>query len=267
MKTKYILLSIATAVLMSGCNYLDIVPEERNTPEDTYKNPGSSPGLLYSCYSKLPNSRKPEHIDKYSAGEVCFPMEKNDFQTFPRGYYSPVFLSITESYYNNIWEGIRRCYEFLNVIDLQPNMVEDDLKYYKAEATFLIAYYHFLALRAYGPIPIIKAPLDPTTDAGTYPERSSVDEVVEFIDKKIEEALPDMAESFESDEYGRFTRYAAIALRARLHLYAASPLFNGNNGKTEFYADFKSKIDGRYLIAQTESREKGDSRRNYPESY
>ncbi len=259
MKTKYILLSIATAVLMSGCNYLDIVPEERNTPEDTYKNPAAARGFLYSCYSKLPNSRKPEHIDKYSAGEVCFPMEKNDFQTFPRGYYSPVFLSITESYYNNIWEGIRRCYEFLNVIDLTPNMVEDDLKYYKAEATFLIAYYHFLALRAYGPIPIIKAPLDPTTDAGTYPERSSVDEVVEFIDKKIEEALPDMAESFESDEYGRFTRYAAIALRARLHLYAASPLFNGNNGKTEFYADFKSKIDGRYLIAQTESREKWET--------
>lgn len=256
MKATNILLSVAISVLLSSCNYLDIVPEERNTPEDTYKNPGAARGFLYSCYSKLPNSRKPEHIDKYSAGEVCFPMEKNDFQIFPRGYYSPNSLSITKSYYDDIWVGIRRCYEFLDVVDLTPNILEENLKYYKAEATFLIGYYHFLALRAYGPIPIIRNSLDYTADASTYPERSSVEEVVEFIDQKIEEALPNMAESFVGEEYGRFTRYAALALRSRLHLYAASPLFNGNNGNSSFYADFKSKQDGRYLIAQTESKEK-----------
>lgn len=253
MKTKYILLIITTCFLLSSCNYLDIVPDERNTPENMYQNPEAARKYLYACYSKIPKARTPEHIDKYSAGEVCFGMEKNAFQIFPRGYYSPVSLGITESYYNNIWQGIRCCYEFLQVIDLVPDMVEEDLIHYKAEATFLIGYYHFLLFRAYGPTPIIREVLDPKADVSTYPERASVDEVVEFIDKKIEEALPGLATSFSGQEYGRFTRYAAIALQARLHLYAASPLLNGN---PQFFADLKSKIDGRYLVPQTESIDK-----------
>lgn len=111
-------------------------------------------------------------------------------------------------------------------------------------------------MRAYGPIPIIRNPLDHTADASTYPERSSVEEVVVFIDQKIEEALPNMAESFVGEEYGRLP---AMLLLHYGHVYIcmhASPLFNGNNGNSSFYADFKSKQDGRYLIAQTESREK-----------
>lgn len=256
MKAKYILLTVATCFLLSGCNYLDIVPDERNTPEDMYQNPEAARQYLYACYSKIPKSRTPEHLDKYSAGEVCFAMEKNEFQTFPRGYYSPISLSITQNYYNNIWQGIRCCYEFLQVIDLVPDMVEEDLIHYKAEATFLIAYYHFLLLRAYGPVPVIREALDPNADADSYPERSSIDEVVEFIDEKIAEALPGLATSFSGQEYGRFTRYAALALQARMHLYIASPLFNGNS---QYYADFKSKLDGRHLISQTESREKWET--------
>ena len=67
MKAKYILLTVATSFLLSGCNYLDIVPDERNTPEDMYQNPEAARKYLYACYSKIPKSRTPEHLDKYSA--------------------------------------------------------------------------------------------------------------------------------------------------------------------------------------------------------
>ena len=45
----------------------------------------------------------------------------------------------------------------------------------------------------------------------------------------------------------------AEALRAKVHLYAASPLFNGNS---DFFAGFKSPLDGRFLISQTVDIEK-----------
>ena len=36
---KFAIILLMGGVLLSGCNYLDIVPDERNTPENTYQNP------------------------------------------------------------------------------------------------------------------------------------------------------------------------------------------------------------------------------------
>ncbi len=55
-------------------------------------------------------------------------------------------------------------------------------------------------------------------------------------------------------DYGRATRLAALALKSRVYLYAASPLYNGN---TEMYADFRSPLDGRQLIAQEKVKQNG----------
>lgn len=252
MKNIYLLIVIMVSFLISGCNYLDIVPDERPEEKSAYQNPESAKGYLYSCYGYMQNPRTPASVDKYSAGEMINPFEKNSWQQFPRGFYSPSNLELTSDYYNAIWKGIRQCYQFLNVVDLTPGILEVDLRNFKGEATFLIAYYHFLALRAYGPTPIIREVLDPSSEISKMPERSSYDEVVKFIDEKIEEALPNMSESFSGDDYGRFTKYAAIALRSRLYLYAASPLFNGNT----MYQDFKSLLDQRHLISQEYSKSK-----------
>lgn len=251
-KIVYILL--ATALSVSSCDYLDIVPDERTKPENTYQNPDAAKNYLYSCYSKMYNPRVPGAPDKFSAAEIINAVEKNDWSIFPRGYYSPSSPSLVKAYYDDIWSGIRQCYQFLSVVDMTPDILPEDLQYYKAEATLLIAYYHWLSFRAFGPSVIIKEMLDPFAPIEDYPERSSVDEVVAFIDQKITEAETiGLAERHDGDEYGRFTKSVAQALRAKVYLYAASPLFNGNS---EFYADFKSPIDNRNLISQNPDIEK-----------
>lgn len=253
MKNIAIILYIV-GLFLSGCNYLDIVPDERNTPENTYQNPQAAKNYLYSCYSQMPDPRISEAVDKYSAAELINAIEKSEWVTFPRGYYSPSSPQLSKAYYEGIWNGLHQCYQFLGVVDLTPDMVPDDLKYYKAEATLLIAYYHWLSFRAYGPSVIMRGIIDPLTPIDQLPERSSVDEVVQFIDDKITEAETiGLAERHDGDEYGRFTQYVAKALRAKVHLYAASPLFNGNS---EFFPDFKSSLDNRYLVSQTADVEK-----------
>jgi len=245
-KIKILLLS---GLLLSGCNYLDIVPDERPLSENTYDNATAAKEYLYSCYSKMYNPRASDALDKYSAGEIMNVDEKVAWATFPRGYYSPSSLQLTDGYYKNIWSGLKQCYEFLAIVDKTPNIEPIDLQYYKAEATLLIAYYHWLSFRAYGPTVIVRESLNPFMPVEMLPERSSVDEVVEFIDQKITEAETiGLAERHDGADYGRFTKYVAKALRAKVYLYAASPLFNGNS---EFYANFKSPIDGRHLISQT----------------
>lgn len=53
-------------------------------------------------------------------------------------------------------------------------------KQYLAESNFLIAYYHFLSMRSYGPTMIIRSVIDLETPISGFPERSSIDEVVAF---------------------------------------------------------------------------------------
>src|SRR5690606_33642779 len=79
--------------------------------------------------------------------------------------------------------------------------------------------------------------------------RNSYDECVEYIVHELDLAAQDLPTHFTTQtnlaEYGRATKVAAMALKSRVLLYAASPLFNGNTD----YANFKNP-DGKQLVNQ-----------------
>lgn len=72
------------------------------------------------------------------------------------------------------------------------------------------------------------------------------------LPNKYSEAARLLPGVWDSSKRNRATSSAALAFKARLLLYAASPLVNGNS---EFYSDFKNP-DGTFLINQTYDREK-----------
>src|SRR5438105_14780725 len=105
---------------------------------------------------------------------------------------------------------------------------------------FLEAYYHFLVMRQYGPIPLmdntipVNAPL-PQTKVKRLP----VDSVVNYIANLMDSAatrLP-VALLTPSIELGRITVAIAKSMKSRVLVYGASPLFNGNSD----YSNFKDK--------------------------
>ena len=120
--------------------------------------------------------------------------------------------------------------DILDKMKEMPELSAEELKHYRAEAEYLIGYYHFISLRAYGPTMIVRQAFDLEMPLEDYPERSSYDEVVAFIDQQIEKALPGLAKEHSGDEYGRITYYTALALRSRMYLYAASPLLTETTG-------------------------------------
>lgn len=253
------MLMFAALTLFSACNYLDIVPEERAKDEDTYTTPKRLREFFVSCYGYLPKNQSAIMTESYwmTCTEETSYFRKEAFSTFNEGDYSPTVAwdHMVNSAWNTVWQGVGQCYRFLDALDKAPEMPElgeQEKTYYRAEVKFLIAYYHFLSLRSYGPTMIVRQAFTLDTPIADFPERSSYDEVVKFIDDLLEEVLPSLALSHSNDEYGRITRYTALALRSRLYLYAASPLFNGN----DWYADFKSPIDGRNLISQEYSEAK-----------
>ena len=254
MKT-YVRMGLLTWIVIfftAACSYLDVVPDETPEEKDAFQNPTMAERYLYSCYSFLPDPRhETASLDLLTADEVVTPWEHETFANFPKGNYNASDPVI--SYWNTLFGGIRRCYLLLENIDGVPNMTEANLRTYKGEAKFLIAYYHFLLLKNYGPIPLIKGVLPIDMDKADFPERESYDVCVEWISDLFDEASTLLPAEQTSTAYGRATSVAAKALKSRLWLYAASPLFNGNS---EYYADFVSKVDGRHLISQTYSAAK-----------
>lgn len=255
-RLKNILIALSV-VSLTGCDYLDVVPDEQTTEYNMYDTPTKAKNYLNACYGYIPNPRASEAIDKMTGGEIAIANEeKNDWSKFARGYYSPAAPSLAKTYWESCYNGIRTCWQFLSVVDKTPKLPEEDLTYYKAEAHLLIAYYHWLVLRAFGPAVIIDHVYPETTPYTEYPERSTYDECVTFIDKQIQLAidggLKNDGQFFETTDYGRLTKWCALALRSRMYLYAASPLFNGNS---EFYSNFKNS-KGEHLISQEYSVEK-----------
>jgi hypothetical protein len=227
---------------LSGCSdYLDIVPDERPTEADAFRTPEAALGFLYSCYSYLPNERNVDNsIDFMTADEVVTSFEHKTFAKFPRGEYTASNPVI--SYWNDLYKGIRQCYIFINRIDAVAGIDTAIKTQYKAEANFLIGYYHFLLIRMYGPVVIVDHEFDINIPAAQYPTRATYDESVDFAVAKLDEAAQTLPPSVSSaDYYGRATSVIAKAVKARLLLYAASPLFNGGGGVEEsLFTDFKN---------------------------
>lgn len=256
MKNKYwvhLHLILMIFFLFTGCDYLDIVPDERVTQENLYETPNDVRNFLYSCYGYLPDNRAISNSAYWqmTGGETSF-YRKENFSLFNEGAYGPANVFMTSATWGPVWQGIRQCYLFLSFIDHAKNMVESDVTEYKAEAHFLIAYYHFLSLRSYGPTLIIDHLIDQNDPVSEFPARSSYDEVVDFINAKLDEAIPGLVNHHDGNDFGRATKFAALALKSRMYLYAASPLFNGNS---EMYSNFVDH-DGKHLISQQFSLQK-----------
>lgn len=97
----------------------------------------------------------------------------------------------------------------------------------KAQARFLRAYYHYLLFEQYGPIPIMESVVDPSSSEIDF-ERNSIDEVVDFIYTELTEVAKELDEVITDQNYLAIpTKGVALAVRAKLMIYSASPLFNG----------------------------------------
>jgi hypothetical protein len=97
----------------------------------------------------------------------------------------------------------------------------------KANTLFMRAYYHYLLFEQYGPVPVVTQVLDPKGDLDL--PRQTVDEVVNFISKELDDVAPLLPQAAITDELylANPTKGVALAVKAKLWMYAASPLFNG----------------------------------------
>ncbi|WP_160710817.1 RagB/SusD family nutrient uptake outer membrane protein [Chitinophaga solisilvae] len=127
------------------------------------------------------------------------------------------------------YTAIRKVNVFLAKVDRVPKAA-DTRAYWKTEARFLRALFYFELVKRYGGVPIVGDNVYAYTDK-INPPRNSFSDCIEYIVGELDAIKPIARDEKTLDEgdYGRATQGIIMALKSRVLLYAASPLFNGGN--------------------------------------
>ena len=138
----------------------------------------------------------------------------------------------------SIYETVRKCWQIIENIDRVPDMTDDEKSRLKGEAYTIMASRYFDAFRNFGGLCLAKKAyaVGENFEGG----RATAMETVEFIDSLIVCAIEEPGFIWNLDNAdqaqwsGRLTRASARALRAKLWMHAASPLFNNKNPYMEY---------------------------------
>lgn len=96
---------------------------------------------------------------------------------------------------------------------------------WKHEGRFLRAFYYFELIKRYGGVPILQSSLTLGDDYSSI-TRKSLSECVNFIVNECDAVAAVLPEYYDDADLGRATKGAALALKAKVLLYAASDLWN-----------------------------------------
>lgn len=252
-------MTIVLAGCLTSCSWLDIVPDNVATMEMAFSTRTNAEKMLYTCYNYIPSTASPwSNPGIGSSDEVWNCAEKTYYYTNESAFRIAKGLQNVSDPYLNYWSGtgggsnlfigIRDCNIFLENVNLVPDMDIVEKERWIAEVKFIKAYLHIWLFQLYGPIPFIDKNIDVSSNKDeVLVAREPVDDVINKIVALLDEAinsggLPD-AIRVRDTEMGRITKPAAMAIKAKLLTYAASPLYNGN-GDFAFYKN----ADGRNLI-------------------
>lgn len=160
------------------------------------------------------------------------------------------------NYWARLPQLIREANIFIENVHPLPDqgISATEVTYMKAEMRFMIAYYYYLLSNTYGPIPFKPNYIAPTDFnlADLMEGQRPYYEVVDWVDKELKEVAEILPAKYtEARKYGRATSIMCLAVRARMLLFAASPLVNGNPD----YANHKNK-DGENLFSTTADKTK-----------
>ena len=257
MKKKYTLMSALCVLAFTLASCADVLDadhyfEDRMTIEEVFTDRDYSEQWLANAYYYLTINNTDVSSKKYNpfcfADDMYYGDTDDRYKRLKNGDYDENFL---QGSWIDAYKGIRQASIFVLNIDMNEQMTPEERADYKAQARFVRAYFYWLLLRKYGPVPLI--PDEGIDYTKEYDDlglpRNSYDECVEYISNEMLLAAKDLPLSRSALYIARPTRGAALATRAKALLYAASPINNPRPGDQEKFADMVN-WDGKHLIAQ-----------------
>lgn len=232
---KYMVV-VCTFLSLNGCDYLNYDETSGKTKEEAYAYYDNMNSLVAYVYTFLPSDLGSGYIMESATDNCIYTQENANIYYMTTGVWSPL-KRVDDGW--NYWNGIRSANSFLENFNLEVlkrfeynddyDEMAEKAEMFPYEVRFLRAFYLFELAKRYGDIPLLTRTY--TQDEINSVEQTSFDEVIDFIVKECTEIAPELPVNQKKfrNETGRITRGAALALKSRALLYAASAWHNPDN--------------------------------------
>lgn len=224
--------------LMSSCNFMDCDESDYYELDEIQQSYNRVKQFVTNVYGYLPSDfcSLDGAMQDAATDDAIHVYETSNIQRFVNGTWSANYT--IDDQYGKYYNGIHDANFYLeNLVGLDFKDWEygddyeswmHDYKYHEYEIRFLRAYFYFELVRRYQRVPLITRVLSIDEVNNSKPV-DSPQEIFDFIISEcdeIKDELPVNYKDFKDKEYGRITKGAVLALKARASLYAASPLYS-----------------------------------------
>ncbi len=215
-KNKYLIFGILAFFMISSCDTLDIENIYDYNADLVWDDESLVEAYMANVYADV-------------MGNWSATLDQKTQQLSGIHFYLDRVTITNTQYKEWNYETIRLINEAIVNVDAGTldQEVKDDVI---GQAKFLRAYVYFNMVRYHGGVPYITVPQNKDTD-DLYVKRNSTAECFDFIIKDLDEAISLLPEqiSKSSKEFGKIDGCFAIAFKAKVLLYKASPQFNPSN--------------------------------------
>lgn len=230
-----LIICVAAVICTTGCSkvndYLNKAETGGLTEGEVFGDYVQTESYLANIYADLPNEWMPVNSFTYAVASdeaKCPVVYFNGPQVFTKGLLSPTYNPIDA--WGGLYASLRKVNRFIRKIDAVPAVNPSQVtgrSRMKGESYFLRAWFYNELFRRYGAVPVVDRVLN-ISDNLNLP-RNTEAEVVQFITGDCDKAAALLPLANTSANTGRATKGAAMMLKAKTLLYAASLLHNPSN--------------------------------------
>jgi hypothetical protein len=232
-KMKKIVFCLLSLVVF-GCNddFVNTKPLDQLGESTVWTDPSLAEAFVSEIYAGFGNGGFDEQMNASLTDETIFTHPGRNITTITESRSNPAdpgWINGTLSW-GNMFLRIRACNLALSNLEAPKFTSPVLVDRLKGEVKFLRAYYYHQLIRYFGGVPIIDKPFT-LNDSDFLSPRNTWEECVNFIVKNCDEAAALL--DGKTMVAGRANKAAALALKARVLIYAASDLHDMPTAKSK----------------------------------
>ncbi len=222
----YILSIIACLGLYSCTDLLDQEPLDSFTDEAVWSDLSLAEANLNMCYNYVRGFLSTNTVYDNFSSQIY---HKHGYGTNNMTHCAMSPDAAYMAYYDDMYDMWGTFYSYINTVNTFLSNIddvpgdEDERDTLKGQAYFLRAWFYYHLYTFYGRIVIVDEPYD--LDSEYTESRADADDVADFICDDLDKAAELLPLTYDASDLGRATKGAALALKSRILLYKASPLY------------------------------------------
>ncbi len=208
MKLRYIFIT-SLVIMLSACEKdLDLNPLDTISEAAYFKKADDFKSYANQLYTSLPDLGSGDDNSDIS-------MQVGFSGVSDGSYVVPASDGTWDSSYRRIWQASN----LIQKVATAPTDIKASVAVYEGEGRFFRAFAHYNLLKRFGGVPVVDKALGINDDAIIFGARNTRAEVVNFILGELDKSIALLPSASSDVDGGRITKWAALALKARVALF------------------------------------------------